>query len=180
MEVQKDIKSLLLQKQWEASFYQIVEQYSDRLYHCAKSILLDHDDANDALQDAYIKIWKNLHTFKGESAVFSWCYSIVRNECLSELRKKAKRKQLSTENTLKVIAPTPLRWDGQEIETQLEQALASLPEKQRLVFELRYYQEMPYEAMAELTETSIGALKASYHHAKQKIEHQLTHALNLP
>jgi RNA polymerase sigma-70 factor (ECF subfamily) len=180
MEVQKDIKSLLLRQQWEASFYQIVEQYSDRLYHCAKGILGNHDDANDALQEAYINIWKNLHKFKGDSAVFSWCYSIVRNQCLTALRKDAKRKHVSTEDQHHLTQTAPLRWDGDEIEAQLEQALASLPEKQRLVFELRYYQDMPYEAMAGLTETSVGALKASYHHAKEKIGHQLTQALNLP
>jgi RNA polymerase sigma factor (sigma-70 family) len=180
MEAQKDIQSLLLRQQWEASFYQIVEQFSERLYQCAFGILGNHDDANDAVQEAFISIWKNLHKFEGKSAIFTWCYAIVRNQSLSELRKRGNRYMEDVEAQVDLKDRTALRWTAEEIEDQLAQALSLLPDKQRMVFELRYYQDMPYDAMAELTQTSVGALKASYHHAKEKIGHQLTQALNLP
>ncbi|HAP72082.1 MAG TPA: RNA polymerase subunit sigma [Cryomorphaceae bacterium] len=180
MEAPKDIQSLLLREQWETSFFEIVEHYSERLYQCAFGILGNHDDANDAVQEAFISIWKNLHKFEGKSSIFSWCYAIVRNQSLSELRKRGNRYVEDVEAQVDLKDDTSIRWTAKEIENQLARALAMLPDKQRMVFELRYYQDMPYDAMAELTHTSVGALKASYHHAKKKIGYQLTQALNLP
>lgn len=176
----KDIKSLLLQKQWEASFFQIVEQYSQRLLHCAFAILKDHASAQDALQEAYISIWKNLHKFKGESHPYTWCYSIVRNSALNELKKQKKHRSQQIESILNIQDHTPLKWEAQEVDNQLLNALNILPEKQRLVFELRYYQDLSFKEISTLTNTSIGALKANYHHAKTKIEKKLIGQLNLP
>lgn len=176
----KDIKSLLLQKQWEASFFQIVEQYSQRLLHCSFAIVKDHASAQDALQEAFINIWKNLHKFKGESHPYTWCYSIVRNSALNELKKQKKHRSEQIEGIFNLAENTPLKWGADEIDNQLHTALNVLPEKQRLVFELRYYQDLSFHEISILTDTSIGALKANYHHAKIKIEKKLIGQLNLP
>ena len=176
----KDIKGLLLQKRWEASFFQIVEQYSQRLLHCAQSILKDHASAQDALQEAFISIWKNLHKFKGDSHPYTWCYSIVRNSALNELRKQKKHQTEQIENIFNIAENTPLKWEAKEVDEQLHTALNILPQKQRLVFELRYYQDLSFKEISDLTGTSIGALKANYHHAKIKIENKLIVQLNLP
>ena len=180
MEEQQDIQSLLLHQQWEACFYQIVEQYTDRLYRVAFGVLVNSDLAQDCLQEAFISIWKNLHNFKGDSAVFTWTYTIVRNQAIALKRKEEKHRSTALEHHLHPMDGQELRWTSDEIQSELERALSTLPEKQKLVFELRYHQEMPYEAIAELTQTSVGALKASYHHAKEKIGQKLIEQLNLP
>ena len=179
----KNIERLLLQQQWEASFFQIVEQYSERLLLCAINILKDPIVAEDALQEAFISIWRNLHKFKGDANSYTWCYSIVRNSALNELR-KAKR-QPSTGHTTEVIEllggteTERLTWDAEEIELQLQGILAELPEKQKMVFEMRYYQEMSFKELSILTGISEGGLKANFHHAKQKIQEKLVAKLNL-
>lgn len=180
MEDSKDINSLLLQEKWEASFYQIVEQYSERLLYCAHSILKDEVKSQDALQEAFISIWKNLHKFKGDSQPFTWCYTIVKNSALNELRKEKKHLSDSIDPAMGITSSEELKWDSNEIEERLQEVLTDLPEKQRLVFELRYFQDMSFKDIAELTGTSIGALKASYHHAKGKVEEKLIGQLNLP
>lgn len=180
MEDRKDISSLLLQEKWEASFYQIVEQYSERLLYCAQSILKDEVKAQDALQEAFISIWKNLHKFKGDSQPFTWCYSIVKNSALSELRKEKKHLSESIGPEISLAGSDELKWDSNEIELKLQQVLVELPEKQRLVFELRYFQDLSFKDIADLTGTSVGALKANYHHAKGKVEEKLIGLLNLP
>ena len=181
MEEPKDIKSLLLRQQWEASFYQIVEQYSERLLYCAISILKSETQAQDALQEGMISIWKNLHRFEGKSHPFTWCYSIVRNAALTELKRENRHKSSDVDSLSHVaISPVDLKWDGNEISKKVQEVLAKLPEKQQMVFELRYYQDLSFKDISELTGTSIGALKANYHHAKIKMEENLIGLLNLP
>lgn len=181
MEEPKDIKSLLLRQQWEASFYQIVEQYSERLLYCAISILKSETQAQDALQEGMISIWKNLHRFEGKSHPFTWCYSIVRNAALTELKRENRHKSSDVDSlSHAAISPVDLKWDGNEISKKVQEVLAKLPEKQQMVFELRYYQDLSFKDISELTGTSIGALKANCHHAKIKMEENLIGLLNLP
>ena len=181
MEEPKDIKSLLLRQQWEASFYQIVEQYSERLLYCAISILKSETQAQDALQEGMISIWKNLHRFEGKSHPFTWCYSIVRNAALTELKRENRHKSSDVDSlSHAAISPVDLKWDGDEISKKVQEVLAKLPEKQQMVFELRYYQDLSFKEISKLTGTSTGALKANYHHAKIKMEENLIGLLNLP
>ncbi|MEY2963516.1 MAG: hypothetical protein RL754_777 [Bacteroidota bacterium] len=180
MENHKDIKSLLLQEQWEACFYQIIEQYTERLLPVAFGVVKDVDLAQDCLQNAFISIWKNLHTFKGDSTLFTWCYTIVRNQAIKELQREKKFRNHELTDYLHPAADDGLHWDAARIESELAKAMDRLPEKQRLVFELRYDQDMPFAQISELTGTSIGALKANYHHAKLKIQEILKVELNLP
>lgn len=179
-----NIKSLLLQQQWEASFFQIVEQYSERLMLCAMSILGDEQAAEDALQEAFISIWKNLHSFKGDAAPFTWCYVIVRNSALNELRKAKKIASNGwSEIAMEAMAggtSDELRWSADEIHEQLLHVLADLPEKQKMVFEMRYFQELSFKELARITGLSEGGLKANYHHARAKVEEKLVGRLNLP
>ena len=180
MEEQKDIKSLLLQQQWEASFFQIVEQYSERLLYCAIRILKSETLAQDALQEGMINIWGNLHKFQGKSHPFTWCYSIVRNAALTELKKEKRLQSKDSHLVSNDISPTALKWDGDEISRKVQEVLVTLPEKQQLVFELRYYQDLSFKEISKLTGASTGALKANYHHAKIKMEEKLIGLLNLP
>ena len=180
MEETKNIKSLLLQEQWEASFFEIVEQYSERLLYCAVGILKSESLAQDALQEGMINIWKNLHKFKGASHPFTWCYTIVRNAALNELKKEKRHISADLDSAFSAQSSPELKWDAEQINEKVQDVLISLPEKQQLVFELRYYQDLSFKDIAELTGTSIGALKANYHHAKTKMEEKLIGLLNLP
>ena len=180
MEDNKNIKSLLLQEQWEASFFEIVEQYSERLLYCAVGILKSESLAQDALQEGMINIWKNLHKFKGNSHPFTWCYTIVRNASLNELKKEKRHLSADLEIAIAAQSPSELKWDSEEINAKVQAVLTGLPEKQQLVFELRYYQDLSFKDIAELTGTSVGALKANYHPAKNKMEAKLIGLLNLP
>lgn len=179
MEKETDIRSLLLDQKWEASFYQMVEQYSPQLFHCAYTILKDTDDAHDAVQDAFVSIWKNLHKFNHQSAPFTWCYSIVRHAAIRayHLRKKHSS-HASIDTQYNLTQSEELPWDSEQINIELELAIRTLPEKQKYVFEMRYYHSMPFDQISDLTGTSVGALKASYHHARKKVEEILKHKLN--
>lgn len=135
--------------------------------------MIDHDDANDVLQNTFIKVWNGLENFREESQLYTWLYRIATNESLTFLE-QLKRKQSTpidlVENVLSHKLSTGKNFSGDQIEMKLQQAILELPEKQRIVFNLRYYDEMPYEEMSKVLETSVGALKASYHHAAKKIE----------
>lgn len=128
-----------------------------------------------------ISIWKNLHRFEGKSHPFTWCYSIVRNAALTELKRENRHKSSDVDSlSHAAISPVDLKWDGDEISKKVQEVLAKLPEKQQMVFELRYYQDLSFKDISELTGTSTGALKANYHHAKIKMEENLIGLLNLP
>ncbi len=155
----------------------LISKYQQKLYWHIRKMVIDHDDADDVLQNTFIKIWKGLENFKGESALFTWLYRIATNEALGFLRKKQKENTQSLhpiEYQLSKSLESDTYFEGDEIQLKLQQAILTLPEKQRIVFNMRYYDEMPYEQMSEVLETSVGALKASYHHAAKKIEEFLT------
>jgi RNA polymerase sigma factor (sigma-70 family) len=157
----------------EAAFTDLVKKYQKRLYWHIRRLVIDHDDANDVLQNTFIKAWKGLENFREESQLYTWLYRIATNESLTFLE-QLKRKQSTSfdlvEHSLSNKLSTGKNFSGDEIEMKLQLAILELPEKQRIVFNLRYYDEMPYEEMSKVLETSVGALKASYHHAAKKIE----------
>jgi RNA polymerase sigma-70 factor (ECF subfamily) len=137
-------------------------------------MVVNHDDANDVLQNMFIKVWKGLDNFREDSQLYTWLYRIATNECLTFLEQEKKRSVVSLEDEMdsglsnKVKADS--EFDANKLEWRLQVAIQQLPEKQRVVFNLRYYDEMPYQEMSKILETSEGALKASYHHAAKKIE----------
>ena len=157
----------------EAAFNQLVKTYQERLYWHVRRMVLDHEDANDVLQNVFIKVWRALADFREQSGLYTWLYRIATNETLTFLEQKKRRTavSLSDEETdlSNRLAAQP-GFDDRQLEWKLQKAIQGLPEKQKLVFNLRYFDEMPYEKMSEILGTSVGALKASYHHAVKKIE----------
>jgi RNA polymerase sigma-70 factor (ECF subfamily) len=151
----------------------LIDKYQQRLYWHIRKIVIDHDDADDVLQNTFIKAWKGLENFNQLSALYTWLYRIATNEALQLLRDRAKRDNVSIDDVQYKLAESlhqDSHFKGDEIQMKLQSAILALPEKQRIVFNLRYYDEMPYEAMSQVLDTSVGALKASYHHAAKKIE----------
>ena len=151
----------------------LIAKYQQRLYWHIRKIVIDHDDSDDVLQNTYIKIWKGLENFKEESQLYTWMYRIATNEALTHLKQKQKKNTESLnpiEYQLSKSLETDVYFEGDEIQLKLQQAILTLPEKQRVVFNMRYYDETPYEEMSDILETSVGALKASYHIAAKKIE----------
>ena len=159
------------------AFGKIVRHYSEQLYWQIRRMGLSHDDTNDLLQNTFIKAWSNLEYFRGDARLSTWLYRIALNETLNFLNKQRTLNQLSLDDaeaaTLNKLESDPY-FDGTHTQLLFEQAIQTLPEKQRIVFNLKYFQEMKYEDMSDILGTSIGALKASYHHAVKKIEEFLS------
>ena len=154
----------------EAAFTQLVHEYQEPLYWQIRRMVLSHDDADDILQNTFIKAWSAIDSFRGESRLQTWLFRIAINESLNFLAKK--KQTLSLDQTAVSMADmlaSDSYFDGDEVQQQFQDAISTLPEKQRLVFNLKYFDEMKYEDMSTLLGTSIGALKASYHHAVKKI-----------
>lgn len=157
----------------ERAFEAIIKKYQERLYWHIRRMVIEHEDANDVLQNMFIKVWKSLDNFREESQLFTWLYRIATNESLTFISNQKKRKVLSIDDEDHSMAyklKSDEHFDANKLEWKLQLAIQSLPEKQKLVFNLRYYDEMPYEEMSKVLETSTGALKASYHHAAKKVE----------
>jgi len=159
--------------QKERAFTALIKKYQEKLYWHIRRMVVDHEDANDILQNMFIKVWKSLANFREDSQVYTWLYRIATNECLTFLEQQKRRSAVSlndVESGLSNKVKADENFDANKLEWKLQLAIQHLPEKQRLVFNLRYYDEMPYEEMSKILETSEGALKASYHHAAKKIE----------
>ncbi|MFO7791033.1 MAG: RNA polymerase sigma factor [Bacteroidota bacterium] len=158
------------------AFHFLVIKYQERLYHTIRKILIIHEDTDDILQESFIKIYQNLNDFREDSSLFSWMYRIAVNEALNFLRKQ-KRKHVfsavSYEDKLNQNIQSDAYFDGDEAQKSLQEALLKLPQKQRLVFNMKYYDNMKYEDIADILKTSVGALKASYYHAVKKIENHI-------
>jgi len=155
------------------AFEVLVNTYKERLYWHIRRIVLNHDDADDVLQNTFIKVYKNIDNFKGESKLYSWMYRIATNESLTFLKQKSKKIGISDQELKDRMVDNlqaDVYFEGSEIQLKLQKALATLPDKQKLVFTMKYYQEMKYSEISEVLETSEGALKASYHLAVKKIE----------
>ncbi|GAA4933485.1 sigma-70 family RNA polymerase sigma factor [Algibacter agarivorans] len=160
------------------AFKALLTLYKERLYWHIRNIVKSHDDADDVLQNTFIKIFKNINNFKGDSKLFSWMYRIATNESITFINKKAKRLQVSNEEVQNLAInnlASDVYFEGNAIQLKLQRAIATLPEKQRLVFNMKYFEDLKYKDMSEILETSEGALKASYHIAVKKIEAYLTH-----
>lgn len=171
------VASFKNEKLKEASYTQLVKKYQERLYWHIRRMVVEHEDTNDILQNVFIKVWKNLGEFRQESNLYTWLYRIATNETLTWIEQKKRHSSVSISGNEDVFAEslTAQRgFDPNKIEWRLQQAIQSLPEKQRIVFNLRYYDEMPYDEMARVLGTSAGALKASYHHAVKKVEAYVT------
>ncbi|MFD2824036.1 RNA polymerase sigma factor [Lacinutrix iliipiscaria] len=161
----------------EHAFKELVSLYKERLYWHIRHIVKSHDDADDVLQNTFIKVFKNIDNFKGDSKIYSWLYRIATNEAITHINKNAKRLQISNEETQELAInnlAADVYFEGEDIQLKLQQAIATLPEKQQLVFNMKYFQDIKYKDMSEILETSEGALKASYHIAVKKIEDYLT------
>ncbi|HVI44562.1 MAG TPA: sigma-70 family RNA polymerase sigma factor [Chitinophaga sp.] len=157
----------------EKGFTLIVQKYQERLYWHVRRLVIAHEDANDVLQNIFIKVWKNLEGFREDAQLYTWLYKIATNESLTFLEQQKRKVSVSlsdVETGLSNKLRADPQFDPNKLEWKLQTAILQLPEKQRIVFSLRYYDEMPYEEMSRVLETSEGALKASYHHAVKKIE----------
>ncbi len=167
------IQKLLNPKTQNLAFQQLLKEYQKPLYNHIRNIVLNHDDTNDVLQNTFVKVFQNLCKFKGESKLFSWMYRIATNEALTFLSQKAKKSGITSETLQKKYIDnlkSDIYFVGDEIQIKLQKAILQLPEKQQLVFKMKYFEELKYEEISEILGTSVGALKASYHLAVKKIE----------
>ncbi|MDG5492141.1 RNA polymerase sigma factor [Psychroserpens sp. SPM9] len=161
----------------ELAFKELLTIYKERLYWHIRHMVKSHDDADDVLQNTFIKIYKNIQNFKGDSKLYSWMYRIATNESITHINKNAKRLQLNNEETHQHMVnnlKADVYFEGDAIQLKLQEAIARLPQKQQQVFSMKYFQDITYKDMAEILETSEGALKSSYHIAVKKIEAFLT------
>ena len=162
-------------------FNLLVRKYQERIYWHIRKMVIDHEDADDLVQEVFIKVHNNIHKFREDAQLYTWIYRIATNECLTFLNKKKKRfflpiGDVGAELSKKLDNSSLI--DGDAIEMKLQKALLKLPDKQRLVFNMKYFEEMKYEDISKITDTSVGALKASYHHAVKKIEELIQADLN--
>ena len=177
MEEKDFIQKLLNPKTQNEAFRMLLNQYQKPLYNHIRNIVLNHDDADDVLQNTFIKVFQYLKNFKGDSKLFSWIYRIATNEAITFINQKAKKNGTTSEALQTKIVEnlkSDSYFDGNEIQIKLQKAIITLHEKQQLVFKMKYFEEMKYEDISEILGTSVGALKASYHHAVKKIENYMT------
>lgn len=158
----------------EKGFTTLVYKYQERIYWHIRRMVVNHEDANDLVQNVFLKVWKHLDGFREESSLFTWLYRIATNECINFLNQQKNKRHISLDqdhtHSLRLFLKQDDSFNATKLEWKLQEAILQLPDKQRLVFNLRYFDEMPYEKMSQILETSVGALKASYHHAAKKIE----------
>ena len=160
----------------ENAYAKLLTDYKERLYWHIRKIVIEHDDADDVLQNTFIKVFQNIDGFKGNSSIYTWMYKIATNEALNLIKKKSKYYGVSNEEWIETKVSkleSDYYFDGDELSIRLQNAVAKLPEKQRLVFNMKYFDEMKYDNISEILGTSVGGLKASYHHAVKKIKKQI-------
>jgi RNA polymerase sigma-70 factor (ECF subfamily) len=170
--------SELLKTDLNKGFRLLVEKYSERLYWHIRRLVILHEDADDALQNTFVNVWKSLGNFRGESALYTWLYTIATNEALALIKKRKRNAAVSLDNLESYFTSShegSTWFDGDAAQLKLQNAILRLPDKQRIVFNLKYFDEMTYEEMSKVLKTSEGALKASYHHAVKKIENIILH-----
>lgn len=170
------LETLINPKTQNIAFKQLVQRYQKPLYYHIRNIVLNHDDTDDVLQNTFIKVFSNIEKFKGDSKLYSWMFRIATNESLTFIEQRAKKQGISNvELQQKAILSleSDVYFEGNEIQIKLQKAIATLPEKQQLVFKMKYFEDMKYENISEILDTSVGGLKANYHHAVKKIEEYL-------
>jgi RNA polymerase sigma factor (sigma-70 family) len=185
MEEQSSDKFLIAMFRVESSkkeaFQKLLAKYQRKVYWQVRRIVINHDDADDVVQNTFIKVWEKLDSFREDSQFYTWLFRIATNEALGFLQKKRADKNISMEEMQEQLSEqleASTYFDGNKAERILQQAILNLPEKQRIVFNMKYYDALTYEEMEEVLGTSVGALKASYHHAVKKIEHFVKQTLN--
>ncbi|MDX8339147.1 RNA polymerase sigma factor [Draconibacterium sp. IB214405] len=160
----------------DLAFHQLVSTYQERLYWHIRKIVMNHEDADDVLQNTFLKVWRSIDNFREESSLFTWLYRIATNESITFINSKKKKNFMQmndvSEFLMDNLTSDPY-FEGNEIQLKLQQAILRLPEKQRIVFNMKYFDDLKYDEMSEILDTSVGALKASYHHAAKKIEDYL-------
>lgn len=167
------IEALINPKTQNSAFKDLIHQYQKPLYFHIRNIVLNHDDADDVLQNTFVKVFSNIKNFKGESKLYSWMFRIATNESLTFIEQRAKKQGISNEEVQQkaiMNLESDVYFEGNEIQIKLQKAIATLPEKQQLVFKMKYFEDMKYEKMSEILDISVGGLKANYHHAVKKIE----------
>jgi len=155
------------------AFNMLLKKYQQKIYWHVRRMVIDHDDADDLTQDVFIKVWKNLPGFRNDAQLYTWMYRIATNECITFLNKKKQKNNISLDDVDYELADTLSSTDqftGDQIQRKLQEAILTLPDKQRLVFNMKYFDDMKYEEMSDVLGTSVGALKASFHLAVKKIE----------
>lgn len=167
------LEKFLNKKTRDEAFNLLLHKYQQKIYWHIRRLVIDHDDADDLVQDTFIKVWKNLEKFRSDSQLYTWIYRIATNESITFLNKKKQRSntpldEVSAELSETLIASS--NFNGDKVQLKLQQAVLSLPEKQRLIFNMKYFDDLKYEEISEITGTSVGALKASFHIAVKKIE----------
>ncbi|WP_396218670.1 RNA polymerase sigma factor, partial [Flavobacterium sp.] len=169
MQDEKNFIARLIQtKTQNEAFKELVQCYQKPLYYHIRNIVLNHDDADDVLQNTFIKVFSNIGNFKGESKLYSWMYRIATNESLTFIEQRAKKQGISNVELQQMAIlnlESDVYFEGNEIQIKLQKAIATLPEKQQLVFKMKYFEDMKYENISEILDTSVGGLKANYHHA---------------
>ncbi len=175
MEDAQILKLFADEKTREEAFASLLKKYQQKIYWHIRRLVVDHDDADDLVQDVFIKVWKNLAGFREDAQLYTWIYRIATNECLTFLQRKKQRKNVSLDDDNAAYLADTLQdttyFSGSDAQLKLQQALLTLPEKQRLVFNMKYFDDLKYDEISEIVGTSVGALKASYHLAVKKIEH---------
>ena len=170
------IADLKLDNKKDLAFHMLVKKYQERLYWHIRKIVMNHEDADDVLQNTFVKVWRSIDNFREESSLYTWLYRIATNESLTFLNSNKRRSFMPindvSEYLMKNLMSDPY-FEGNSIQLKLQEAILKLPDKQRTVFNMKYFDEMKYEDMSKILDTSVGALKASYHHAAKKIEEYL-------
>ena len=175
------IEQLINVQTREKAFRELIFLYKERLYWHVRKIVISHDDTDDVLQNTFIKIYKNIGKFKQESKLFSWMHRIATNEAITFINKRNKERKIDISEVQEQIVSTlesDIYFSGEEIQEILQKAIASLPQKQQLVFNMKYFDNIKYTQISEILGTSVGALKASYFHAVKKIESYIKKQLN--
>lgn len=160
----------------DLAFHELVATYQERLYWHIRKMVLNHEDADDILQNTFVKVWKSIGNFREESSLFTWLYRIATNESLTFISSNKRKSFVPMNETSEFLLNnlmTDPYFEGDEIQKKLQEAILQLPEKQRIVFNMKYFDDLKYDDMSEILDTSVGALKASYHHAAKKIEEYL-------
>jgi RNA polymerase sigma-70 factor (ECF subfamily) len=160
----------------DLAFHMLVTTYQERLYWHIRKIVMNHDDTDDVLQNTFLKVWRSIDKFREESSLYTWLYRIATNESITYLNSKKKKNMMALNDVSEYLMDNLMSdpyFTGDEIQIKLQQAIIRLPEKQRIVFNMKYFDEMKYDDMAKVLDTSVGALKASYHHAAKKVEEYL-------
>jgi RNA polymerase sigma-70 factor (ECF subfamily) len=161
------------EKTRNAAFNLLLQKYQQKIYWHIRRLVIDHDDADDLVQETFVKVWKNLHNFRADSQLYTWIYRIATNESITFLNKKKNKNNISIDDVgtdLSETLASSSYFDGDKIQRKLQNAILTLPDKQRIIFNMKYFDDMKYEEISEVLGTSVGALKASFHIAVKKIE----------